>query len=72
MNLPTPEQAAATVAFADREGPQWKEALRSRWALASYPRDPNTGHLLQQLRNQLGPQWLGGASLKQLKAIAGG
>jgi hypothetical protein len=72
MNQPTPEQARAVVAFAEREGPQWKAKLHMNWTMASYPDDRETSHLLQQVRNQLGPQWLEMVTLPQLRLIAEG
>lgn len=71
-NRLTPEQAAALVTFAEREGPQWKTKLHMNWMMAAYPDDPKTGHLLQQVRNQLGPEWLERVTLPQIKLIAEG
>lgn len=58
---PTGVQIAALAAYAAEAGPEWKEELALDWmrggtAIASLQ---ERWHLLQQVRNQLGPQWLG-------------
>ncbi len=47
-----PEQAAAIVAYAKREGPRWKAALNAAWERSVEP------GALQQIRNAFGPSWL--------------
>lgn len=69
MRQPNPEQTAALVKFAEREGRQWKHKLRECWMLARYPADPETCHLLQQTRNDCGPYWLEKITLKQLRQL---
>lgn len=54
---PTPEQLAALQAFAQKYGRNWKYKLVGAWCNGADAREPN-GHLLRQVRNQLGPQWL--------------
>lgn len=54
---PTQEQLTALRAFAQREGRNWKEALRDAWMTGRYPHHAQSGYL-QQVRNQLGPRWL--------------
>lgn len=67
MKQPNIEQVLALVKFAEREGPRWKAILHQCWMRASYPADPGTSHLLQQIRNDFGPVWLERATLKQLR-----
>ena len=69
---PNPEQVAALVKFAEREGRSWQSKLRDCWMLASYPADRETSHLLQQVRNQFGPVWLEKINLAALKQMAAG
>jgi hypothetical protein len=54
MNYPpvSPEQMDALRAFAEYEGPGWKDRLWTAWMRASVP-----GYL-HQLRNSHGPVWL--------------
>lgn len=51
-NQPTPEQLAALIAFANKHGKEWKDRLLDGWRHSDYP------GALQQVRNQLGPEWL--------------
>lgn len=60
MNRPTLEQTAALLEFAKQHGPNWKEDLAAGWQRAAYPGP------LQQVRNQLGPEWLEGYQLPTL------
>lgn len=53
----TPEQRAAIRQFAIDHGPSWKATLKAYWLTGMDASQPN-GHLLRQVRNQLGPQWL--------------
>jgi hypothetical protein len=53
----TPEQEARLRAYAAEYGPGWKDRLISSWITGSDDQQPN-GHLLRQIRNQLGPTWL--------------
>lgn len=54
---PTPDQLEALRAYKAKHGAHWKSALNSAWQVGSDVREPN-GHLLRQVRNQLGPSWL--------------
>jgi len=54
---PSPQQLAALKTFASRHGRQWKRALNNAWLDGSDAREPD-GHLLRQIRNHFGPQWL--------------
>ena len=54
---PSPSQAQAIAAFAKKHGRQWKSELNNAWLNGDDAREPD-GHLLRQVRNQLGPSWL--------------
>jgi hypothetical protein len=49
----TVEQIEAVEAFALKHGAQWKKALAKAWANGTDTKEPN-GHLLRQVRNQVG------------------
>lgn len=53
----TEAQREVLLDFKQRVGSRWKETLANRWAAGT---DTNMicGHLLRQIRNRLGPQWL--------------
>lgn len=57
VNNPTPEQIEALRKFAKRHGPAWRTVLLHAWASGEDTRCED-GHLLRQLRNQVGPQGL--------------
>lgn len=59
---PTPEQLEALQAYKAKYGAHWKDALSSAWMQGADAREPN-GHLLRQVRNQLGPSWLSTAAI---------
>lgn len=67
---PSPDQASAVLGFAEEHGRNWKSALSTCWMRASYE-GREDGHLLQQVRNQLGPSWLIRVTLAELEKIAG-
>lgn len=55
------DQRAAVVAFRDANGRDWKEELGALWMNGNYSRrgiDMDQAALLQQVRNELGPEWL--------------
>lgn len=54
---PNAEQMARIKAFASCAGVMWKEVLSSAWSNGT---DTNyrDGHLLRQVRNEFGPEWL--------------
>lgn len=54
---PTQEQMEALRAFAKKYGKDWKQELCDKWMCGADANEPN-GHLLRQVRNQLGPSWL--------------
>lgn len=54
---PTPEQLARLVEFAKSHGRNWKSELLTLW-LNGGDANQRDGHLLRQVRNQLGPSWL--------------
>lgn len=53
----TSEQREALLQFANRYGADWKRELLDRWVNGTDTAEPG-GHLLRQVRNRLGPQWL--------------
>jgi len=58
---PTPDQRAALLKFRQMHGRRWKSWLRCAWMNGVYPTyciDNGDDCLLQQVRNQLGPNWL--------------
>lgn len=57
MSNPTPEQIEALRKFAKHHGPAWRTVLLHAWASGEDTRCED-GHLLRQLRNQVGPQGL--------------
>ena len=54
---PTTEQLQAVINYARRWGKHWKERLIDEW-MDGYGYGTQDSHLLQQVRNQFGPQWL--------------
>lgn len=55
------KQRAAVVAFRDANGRDWKKKLGALWMNGNYSRsgiDMDQAALLQQVRNQFGPEWL--------------
>ena len=55
----TEDQRAALSAYCEKNGQAWKEKLKVSWTTGSYKGlDNNQSALLQQVRNQLGPEWL--------------
>lgn len=63
----TPEQILALKQFAARHGHRWKYKLRGMWMTAHYtPAEKSTSHLLQQIRNTLGPVGLDSIKIGEL------
>lgn len=62
MGHPTADQLTALTAYKTKYGRQWKTKLLTAWLYGTDCKEP-AGHLLRQVRNQLGPQWLEGASV---------
>ena len=55
----TEDQRAALRAYSEKNGQAWKEKLNVAWTTGSYKGlHNNQSALLQQVRNQLGPEWL--------------
>lgn len=54
---PNPEQMEAILAFKERHGRFWKTKLGDMWLDGRDASQPG-GHLLRQVRNTFGPQWL--------------
>lgn len=63
----TRDQKDALMAYREAKGAEWKESLSADWARASYP-GVSKAHapLLQQVRNQQGPEWLSNLKDKDL------
>lgn len=65
------KQRAAVVAFRDANGRDWKEKLGALWMNGNYSRrgiDMDQAALLQQVRNQFGPEWLVNVTRADLEA----
>lgn len=52
-HVPNPKQYQALIDFAAKHGRSWKRKLNHDWSHST-----NTSPLLQQVRNQFGPNWL--------------
>jgi len=64
---PTAEQKAAVLAFMSANGKDWKDKLSAAWASGSYRFiSKDNQALLQQVRNEHGPEWLAKVSADQL------
>lgn len=50
----TPDQSARLGAFAGEHGPRWRDELERLWATGGDCKLVD-GHLLRQVRNQIGP-----------------
>lgn len=57
MNLLTLDQLKVLLEYAAHYGIAWKECLTDEWADGTDDKCHN-GHLLRQIRNQFGPEWL--------------
>ena len=60
MSAPPSEQLAALRDYAAAVGAGWKESLSGDWLRSGTDVDAlrDRYHLLQQIRNRLGPRWL--------------
>lgn len=54
----TDEQLHALEFYAEYHGKDWKEQLASDWSTGRDAKFTCYGHLLRQIRNNLGPEWL--------------
>lgn len=64
---PSAEQKAAVLAFMSANGKDWKDKLSAAWASGSYRFiSKDNQALLQQVRNDFGPEWLAKISVDQL------
>lgn len=59
------EQRAAIIQFRERFGRNWKSKLMAGWLRAAYP------GALQQIRNELGPEWLAKVKESDFRVQAG-
>lgn len=63
----TPEQREHLLAYAEENGHAWKQKLNLDWMrAAARVRGEHSGYL-QQVRNQLGPEWLSKVTLEQIR-----
>jgi hypothetical protein len=59
IKQPNTEQYDALRKFAEKHGPKWKDRLVTQWIQGQdVGLNPETGHLLRQVRNQFGPSVL--------------
>jgi hypothetical protein len=66
----TPGQREDLLQYAAENGHAWKQKLNLDWMnAAAKVRGEHSAHL-QQVRNQLGPEWLHRVTLKQIQASA--
>lgn len=64
-------QRSAVATFADANGRDWKDKLHALWGNGNYRSrgiDTNQAALLQQVRNEFGPEWLSGVKRADLDA----
>lgn len=55
---PSAEQLVAVIAYAQENGKNWKAKLNADWLRAAARLHGRHSPLLQQVRNQFGPDWL--------------
>lgn len=70
---PTSNQYAAVLAFSESHGRAWKDRLMDAWTKGDYGRrGVSTEHaaLLQQVRNECGPEWLANTTLDRKSEVA--
>lgn len=65
---PTPDQLQRLIRYAERHGPDWRSKLVHDWWTGRDAAQPD-GHLLRQVRNQLGPTWLAKFQLPAKEAL---
>ena len=58
MKQPNQEQIDALNEYRAKHGNKWAARLLGEW-LTGRDASQENGHLLRQIRNQFGPQWLG-------------
>ncbi len=54
----TPEQRSHLLQYAEENGHAWKQKLNLDWMRAAARGKGEHSGYLQQVRNQLGPEWL--------------
>ena len=64
----TQEHIDALREFAAKNGEKWKWNLGIAWMNGSDVNAIKDGHLLRQVRNNLGPKWLDRVNLEELTA----
>jgi hypothetical protein len=63
---PTAQQYAAVLDFSEKYGKQWKDRMADVWLKGDYSKrgiESNQAALLQQVRNECGPDWLANTKL---------
>ncbi|MEL4177726.1 hypothetical protein [Roseateles sp. PN1] len=64
---PNEQQKAALLAYVQANGISWKRSLGLAWETGDYKSTPKEHQgLLQQVRNQFGPEWLRAATVNSL------
>lgn len=66
----TPGQRDDLLQYASENGHAWKQKLNSDWMRAAARVRGEHSAFLQQVRNQLGPEWLHKVTLEQIRASA--
>lgn len=63
----TPEQREHLLKYAEENGHGWKQKLNLDWMRAAARVGGEHSGYLQQVRNQLGPEWLSKVTLEQIR-----
>ena len=65
---PNAQQYAAVLAFSEKHGRRWKDQLMEMWTKGDYSKrgiSTDQAALLQQVRNECGPEWLANERLSR-------
>jgi hypothetical protein len=70
IGTPDAKQLGAVLAFQTAHGNEWKDKLSASWGHGNYRGvDANQAALLQQVRNQFGPEWLEAVKVEDLVMV---
>ncbi len=70
MGTPDAKQLGAVLAFQTAHGDEWKDKLSTSWGHGNYRGvDSSQAALLQQVRNQFGPEWLEAVKAEDLIVV---
>ena len=70
MGTPDAKQLGAVLAFQAAHGEEWKDKLSASWGHGNYRGvDQSQAALLQQVRNQFGPEWLEAVKIEDLIVV---